>query len=412
LASLALRRLQLRWRGLEPSQRPDAPITQEDLLRIDACWSITVGMAMVDPLRAADVNVRQLLWALRIGDPHRVARGLAIEAGFSTIIPVGAGRQRVEALRRQATALAPQAGQHYVSALASVWAGIGAFVSGRWKESADLCGRALTTLRDHCTGVTWELNLAQNFYLFSLVLLGQLRQASSHLPGLLRSAREHGNVYLELELGTRMSLVWVAADEPDEAERLANEGMARWSQHGFQRPHYHHLLTLIQTRLYSGRSAEAWALLEGHRNSLRQNHFRRVQHTRIETANCRARCALARAAQGTDAPRMRAIAEREAQRILREGMPWANPYVWLVRATVAYQTGSAGAAVDGLSRAIEGFEASDMQLHAAVCRWRLSALVGGDRARALRAEADIYMAREEVRNPAAMARLFAPGLPD
>jgi len=412
LASLALRRLLLRLRGIEFRARPDAPITQGDLLRIDACWSITVGMAMVDPLRAADVNVRQLLWALRVGDPYRVARGLAIEAGFSTIIPVGAGRQRVETLRRQATALAPHAGRHYVSALSSVWAGIGAFVSGRWKESADLCGRALTTLRDHCTGVTWELNLAQNFFLFSLVLLGQLRQASSHLPGLLRSAREHGNVYLELELGTRMSLVYVAADEPDEAERLANEGMARWSQRGFQRPHYHHLLTLIQTRLYCGRPAEAWELVERHRDALRQNHFRRVQHTRIETANCRARCALARAAQGTEAPQMRAIVEREAQRILREGMPWANPYVRLLRATVAYQKGNAGAAVDGLALAIEGFEASDMQLHAAVCRWRLSGLVDGARARALRAEADIYMARQEIRNPAAMARLFAPGFPD
>jgi hypothetical protein len=412
LASLALRRLQLRWRGVDIGARPDAPATPGDLLRIDACWSMTVGMAMVDPLRAADVNVRQLLWALRVGDPYRVARALALEAGFSMIIPVGAGGQRVEVLRRQATALAPQAGQHYVSALTSVWAGIGAFVTGRWKESADLCGRALTMLRDHCTGVTWELNLAQNFFLFSLVLLGEMRQASSHLPGLLRSARERGNVYLELELGTRMSLAWVAADEPDEAERLANEGMARWSQRGFQRPHYHHLLTLIQTRLYCGRPGEAWELVERHRDALRQNQFRRVQHTRIETANCRARCALARAAEGTDASRMRAVAEREAQRILREGMPWANSYVLLLRAAVAYQTGDARAAVERLGLAIEGFEASDMQLHAAVCRWRLFRLVDGARARALRAEADDYMARQEIRNPVAMARLFAPGFRD
>ena len=85
---------------------------------------------------------------------------------------------------------------------------------------------------------------------------------------------------------------------------------------------------------------------------------------------------------------MRIVAEREARRILREGMPWANSYVRLLRATVAYQTGDANAAVDGLARAIEGFEASDMQLHAAVCRWRLCRLVDGARARALKAEAD------------------------
>jgi hypothetical protein len=109
---------------------------------------------------------------------------------------------------------------------------------------------------------------------------------------------------------------------------------------------------------------------------------------------------------------MRAVAEREAQRILREGMPWANSYVLLLRAAVAYQTGDARAAVERLGLAIEGFEASDMQLHAAVCRWRLFRLVDGARARALRAEADDYMARQEIRNPVAMARLFAPGFRD
>jgi hypothetical protein len=53
-----------------------------------------------------------------------------------------------------------------------------------------------------------------------------------------------------------------------------------------------------------------------------------------------------------------------------------------------------------------------MQLHAAVCRWRLIGLVDGARARALQAEADDYMARQEIRNPVAMARLFAPGFRD
>ena len=50
-----------------------------------------------------------------------------------------------------------------------------------------------------------------------------------------------------------------------------------------------------------------------------------------------------------------------------------------------------------------------MQLYAAVCQRRLSALVGGDRAHALRSDADRWMADQEIRNPDAMTRLIAPG---
>jgi hypothetical protein len=151
----------------------------------------------------------------------------------------------------------------------------------------------VTLLRDHCTGVTWELNLAQNFFLFSLVYQGELREAAHHWRRLLESARERGNFYLELELSTRLSLIWLAADQALEAEREADEAVARWSQRGFERPQYLRLLTMVQIRLYLGRAREAWDLVERHRAEFRRPLFRRVQHTRVETANWRARCALA-----------------------------------------------------------------------------------------------------------------------
>ena len=53
-----------------------------------------------------------------------------------------------------------------------------------------------------------------------------------------------------------------------------------------------------------------------------------------------------------------------------------------------------------------------MQLYAAVARRRLAGLVGGDRGQSLRREADEWMASQEIRNPAAMTRLLAPGFPD
>jgi tetratricopeptide (TPR) repeat protein len=411
VASLALGRLQLEWRGLDFAVKAESQIPRDDLLRIDAAWSIAAGLAMVDPIRAAAFNVRQLLKALDVGDPYRVARALALEAGFS-VVGVGAGLRRSVEFSRRAEALAEDVGHQYVAALTSLWAGIAAFLTGQWRRAAELCGRAVTTLRDECTGVTWELNMAHNFFLGGLVAQGELREVARHLPGLLHLARERGNFYLELELSTRMILVWLAADDPDGAEQRANQGIARWSQRGFQRQHFSHLLTRVQIELYRGRAREAWQLMASHEAPLRRSFFLRVQHTRVETANYRARCALAMAGAGHDARRMRAIAAHEASRIVRENMPWSNPFAQVLRATIACQEGEADAALKGLGRAIEEFESADMHLYAAVCRRRLSLLVGGDHGKALRSAADRWMAGQDIRDPAAMTRLATPGFPD
>jgi hypothetical protein len=109
---------------------------------------------------------------------------------------------------------------------------------------------------------------------------------------------------------------------------------------------------------------------------------------------------------------MRAIAVREAARIERENMTWARPFALLLRATVAHQEGDSRGAIDRLGNAIEAFDSVSMPVYAAVCRRRLSAVVGGGRGAALRADADRWMTAQEIRNPTAFSRLIAPGLPD
>ena len=209
-----------------------------------------------------------------------------------------------------------------------------------------------------------------------------------------------------------MILVWLAGDDPDAAELRANEAIARWSHRGFQRQHFGHLINRVQTELYRGRAREAWRLMSSHQKPLRRSLLLRLQHTRIEAANYRARCALAMAAEGEDPPRMRAIAIYEANRIQREDMAWSNPLARLLRANVAYQEGDITAAVDGLTASVEAFDAVNMGLYAAVSRRRLAGLVGGDRGRELAADADRWMAVQEIRNPTAFTRMIAPGYRD
>lgn len=90
-------------------------------------------------------------------------------------------------------------------------------------------------------------------------------------------------------------------------------------------------------------------------------------------------------------------------------MPWSNALALLVRATLARQQGDAESAAALLADAIDMFTQVDMHLYAAVARRRLGAIVGGQRGRALQREANEWMAAQEIRNPAAMAGLVAPG---
>jgi len=81
LASLLWNRARLRARGLGFVERKAEELSEAQLLKIDACWSVGVGLSLVDIIRGADFQTRHVILALDGGEPYRVARALAMEAG-------------------------------------------------------------------------------------------------------------------------------------------------------------------------------------------------------------------------------------------------------------------------------------------------------------------------------------------
>jgi tetratricopeptide (TPR) repeat protein len=410
VASMLLRRVELSLRGLDFDSREQSQISEEDLLRIDTCWAVSTGLMLVDTLRAASFHAGHLRMALDVGEPYRIARALALEASFSAAGGGESGIRRSNAFAARAGAAAERIRHPHLVALSLVTAGIAAFVVGEWAKATDLCERALTILREQCAGVVWELTLAQNFFLGSLMYRGQMRRAVQALPPLLEAARERGNLYFETEISTRMGLAWLAMDDPVACERHASEAIARWSDSGFHRQHYNYLIARLQVALYQGRAEDAWTLLNRHLPDVRRNLWLHVHFMRIEVAFVRARCALAMAALGHDVTRMRATAARDARLLEREHTQWSMPLSLLVRGALAYSTGEMASAVTHLTRAVEAFDRADMRLYAAAARRRLAAIASGDRAERLRRESDAYMSAEDIRNPASMTRLLAPAL--
>jgi hypothetical protein len=407
LVSFLLRRALLRWRGFAFVERRTDQIPAADLLRIDTCWSLSTGLALVDNILAADFHTRHLLLALAAGEPRRIASGLAMEAGFSAVAG-GPARRRTARVASRARSVAERSADPRAIALCTLTEGVAAYLVGEWRKASERCGDALRLLQDRCVGVTWELNFAQNVLLASLVQQGQIREVSQRLPIVLASARERGNRYIETELHTIMIATWLAADDPDGAERQASDIMARWAHSGFHRQHHNYLVTRIRIALYRSEAERAWQLLTEHWRAVKRSHGLRMQWMRIEARFVRARAALLMAATSGDRQRFLAIAQADVRRIEREKMAWSDPIALLLDACVAHLQGDVTRAGERLASAIEGFERADMKLYAAVARRRLGTLPGSGRPELLR-QSDEWFSTEGVKNPDRMTRSITPG---
>src|SRR5262249_33454267 len=82
LTALIFRRAEIRLPGLGFTQRSVADLSERRLAQIDLCWSAALGLGMVDHVRGAYFQTRNLLLSLKAGEPCRVARALCLEATF------------------------------------------------------------------------------------------------------------------------------------------------------------------------------------------------------------------------------------------------------------------------------------------------------------------------------------------
>ncbi|CAN5474848.1 hypothetical protein BH20ACI3_BH20ACI3_01720 [soil metagenome] len=408
LLSLILKRIQIRLRGLGFTERDAGEISQADLFRIDICWAVSAGLGAVDLIRGADFQCRHLLLALRAGEPIRIARAMAMEAA-QTASRGGPTRKRALQIAQRADELAHRVGHPHAIAL-SIWAsGVGAYLVGHWKKAAELCEQAAEVLRNQCTGVTWELTMANRFMLNALINLGHIAEVSRRVPALLAAALEQGNIFAAMDLRTRLNLIWLAADDPNGARAEVIEALKAWSHEGFHLQHYTSMHALAQIEIYTGDAEVAWKHIQAQWKALEQSMLLRIQVLRIEAMHLRARAALATAAGSNDKKYRLKLAENMAQRIAKENIAWATPFANLVRAGIAHREGESSKAVHLLSEAGENFDLADIDLYAAATRRRLGEILGSERGRQLIAEADAWMREQEIKNPAAMTRMLAPG---
>ncbi len=406
LASLFLRRTQLRLRGLAFVERND--ITPLERARIDLYWALATGFGLVDVIVGADFGTRHLLAALRGADTYRLVRAFCAEATF-TASGGTASIARTRTLVDRTKALAEKSGHPHAIGLSMAAEAALHYHLGEWAVSREIFRRAERVFRDQCTGVAWELANVRHFHLASLWFLGELRRLAERVPALLEEAATRGDLLAQTSIRCgHASILWLAHDDPAGGRRDVLDAVSHWSRRGFLLQHFYELVSLTQFDLYEGDSAGAWKRLQERWPEMERSLLLRIQRVRIEAYALRARAALAAMRDRDSLPMLRDAAHY-AHKIEKENVAWGLGYAYAVRAALAHNGGDDKAAIEHLSRAVKAFDSSKMRLLGQAARRRLGHLIGGDHGRALINAADVFMASQEVQSSARFVDMLLPG---
>ena len=419
LLALFLERLRLRLRGLHFQERAADLVPAEELLRIDVCYTASHRLTMFDVTQSAFFQTRQLLLALRAGEPSRIAFGLAAEAAHVALVG-GSASSYARTVLNRSMALAKAIDQPLFLAIATLMGSIIEWSVGRWKEGLLLCSRAEAIAVERQVGFAGEITKIRHFALDCLAMLGEWREMGCRLPGFLKDAQERNDPFSASVMLVHSYVPCLASGEPDQAEETIRHALEVWPQEGFFMVSYWALYGRAETALYCGEGRRAWDLIEREWSSLTRSTFvEHIQMLFLLMIHLRARAALAAAAVTPcdgwlfgSRERLLRSATRDARKIERRRMSWATPLAHLVRAGIAALRKRKEEALTLLAMAEKGFAEVDMKLYAAAASRQRGQLLGGEEGRALMVSTDAIMANENIRNSARIAAMLAPGLPD
>jgi len=412
LLSLLATRARVRLRGLRFKPRAERDIPAEQLIRMDACWGVGSGLALVDNIRGQDFQARHLLLSLRMGEPFRVARALIGEAAYRST--AGGEGGRAWALLQRGQEIAEQSGDPRAIAFGHLSRGIISYLCGYWLKAQPPLEMARQILRERCAGMNWELFNSNYFRCLTSYWTGCYSEFRAQVDELCAWADERGDLLAGTTVRNGLCAeVHVMADDPQGARQESRRVVARLPE-TFQFQHYWQLLVFTTAALYEGdvdaaleHVAECW-------QKSSKAMLLRIQYIRVEATWLRSRaqvCAGQRASGAKRSDWLRGAA-RGARWLRKTGRPYAMGEAALIAGAVSYLQGDRDTARVELQTAAELFAGADMTGLAAVADYHLGRLLGGDEGAALEATAHAYFLAQQVVNPARAFALYAPGFAD
>ena len=408
IASYFWGQLRLRMRRARARERPS--VDPSAIERADTCKAVAEGLMPVDPIRGADYLTRWVHAELDVGDGNRVAHALYQASSNAALLGKSGERRAAELATFAETASAARPDAR-VPVLATLARACAAHAQGRWREAFDGFEEATRLSHARGAGATVELSTARLFAGWDLYFLGRLREAERRARGHLHDATLRGDLYTCTVVRMMIAVADLSADDPEGARVTVERAMSAWPQSDFNLQHHSALITHVQIDLYVGDARGAERRLRDAAKVLDRSLLLRIQLLRALTNMTRGNVAVARAADSSSTHEERRVAlhaaERAANALAREEMPYADGFAALTRAGVHAQRGDADRANAELARAVDAFDKVDMSAFAALARRALGKRTN-DADDVARAEASLRA--EGVIDVARWSSMFAPAL--
>jgi len=409
LAALVLRRAEIRVRGLKFTERDKSQIPAAEFTRIDVCYSAAKLVGVVDTISGALFQTRDLLLAMRAGEPSRVARALALEVAYCCI---GGGRsaRRTEMLTRMSTELAERSGDVHAQATVRMCDALACFLAGRWREGLLKAEQADAVLRNNCTGVFWELSTCVFIATGALAYLGEMRELGARVFQSWREAQERGDLYAALNVCSgSQNMAWLLLESPEAAREVTGTAIRQWSRSGIHLQHYNDMFAQANIDLFEGKVPSAVERINRAYALAAEARLLDIQQNRIEMNDLRARAALGMcASRPSERKQMLRIATQCADLIREEKMFWSEPMADRLESAILLAQGRDEQAVKLARRAVSGFDFAEMALFSAATRRALGGIIGGDEGRALVREADEWLAGQGAKSPDRIQAMLCP----
>jgi eukaryotic-like serine/threonine-protein kinase len=407
-------RIRLRVRGLGFHLRPLHEVPPAMLAKMDVCESAGFALSMTNPWSLLELQTRSFLLALAMGEAQRLAMAFGFEAIFSSLVGPR-GRRHATELLATATRLAERVDRPLPRARVLIADALLAFHTGHWRHADETIERAERLLRDHCIGANHERRMARYWLISVWGFWGRIDALRSRLPERLREAEARGDLGDSIIFRTGVcSLAWLANDDPTGA--LVQVEIA--SAVAPQQTYYQRLELISRLAIASycddvGGLCQGLAKLRTHWPTMSKNGALRHPVYGVILTDLRGRTALAAAAHAEGAERQALVREAEkiARQLARRRLPWASPFAWAMRAGISLLKGQRQDAAAHWEAAVQGFEAADLPMNAAIAKQRLAELIGGTRGQVLRDAASTWFHAEGIRDPIRYARVFAGAIP-
>ncbi|MCB9673494.1 MAG: protein kinase [Alphaproteobacteria bacterium] len=390
----AMRRMRLRWRGVDFTSQAEATLSIEDLLKVDLCWTHAMGLALVDVEKGAIAQTVHLEQALEKGEPERALRALAVEVRFRAEAGDADWRDRYEHVLAQAKKI----GSKQAIARATYSCAIANLNEGVWVEAASLAESAEHVLAHSGIGAAWERFLCRSVEARAHMSRGDFRKAAEKAIPLVRELEQVENhLFLVILQSTVMAWLSMAEDAPETAQVQLSETASLLAA-SVDVPFFHLVVAWTHLELYRGRPRAAWEYLEERWEQVQAGMTAAPPLLRVELWLTRARACVAMAQSGGDTSGMLKKA-RAATAQARKGDPgFSAPWIALLETAMARLEGGPDRVPGSV---VADFQKSDQSLGGAVAMFLIDET---------QKDAAKWMLDQGIRNPERMTRALAPGL--